>query len=446
MSQQRDVIDRSRARIEQELPEPPDRRHRLYLSLRSMSSQSVRSTSAGSFGSAASVLRLEDDRGEVASHLTVCSIRGALHHDWHNFGGFVEALERHETIEGVEFREIQFDAHKPFAMAREEEVAAMEAAFRAAEDDVERMFGSVLPSHPSLREVKFVSHTLQRGSLPPALVQLLVARWRSEMKSRCRGAGDTARVPSRRPPEATATARPKLPLRLEIGGYALDDVVIQELAQALREGALASLVIRQCHVDSAQFRLLIESAADGQQLTCLELHELGIARYNFLKIDKDTFANGVIERTSARVLGLESGRWTDAAYESLTRQMRTNTAVASLRIRDTGRSKRLVDWILELLTTYNFTLQVVFPIRPSDQGRVDELLRRNSRVRAVHEHLERVHYVLEERALWPRAISQVARFPPSCTASCARATSMASQISWDLGARRTGSGPLPWRR
>jgi hypothetical protein len=146
-------------------------------------------------------------------------------------------------------------------------------------------------------------------------------------------------------------------------------------------------------------------------LTCLELHELGIARYNFLKIDKDTFANGVIERTSARVLGLESGRWTDAAYESLARQLRTNTAVASLRIRDTGRSRRLVDWILELLNTYNFTLQQVYPIRPSDQGRVDELLRRNSRVRAVHQHLEGLHCVLGERALWPTALSQVARFP-----------------------------------
>jgi hypothetical protein len=32
-------------------------------------------------------------------------------------------------------------------------------------------------------------------------------------------------------------------------GYPLDDVVIREVAEALREGALASLAVRQCHVD-----------------------------------------------------------------------------------------------------------------------------------------------------------------------------------------------------
>ena len=85
------------------------------------------------------------------------------------------------------------------------------------------------------------------------------------------------------------------------------------------------------HVDAARFRLLLESAAEAaegrgskmEQLTCLELNELGIARSNFLKIGMDTFADGVIERMSVRVLGLESGRWTDAAYESLVRQKRS---------------------------------------------------------------------------------------------------------------------------
>jgi hypothetical protein len=78
----------------------------------------------------------------------------------------VDALEGHDTIEGIEFREVQFGAHKPYLGAREEEVAAMAAAFRAAEDDVERMFGSVLPSHKSLREVRFSPNFWCRGGVP----------------------------------------------------------------------------------------------------------------------------------------------------------------------------------------------------------------------------------------------------------------------------------------
>jgi hypothetical protein len=349
----------------------------------------------------------------VATHLSVNFPRRTVQQDWQNIPGLLEALERHATIEGVALWDVRFDPWKPSPLVGPEEEAANAAAFRAVETDVERMFGSVLPSHPSLRVVKFVTNDY-RGSLPYTLLQLFVSRWRSEVKQQRRGAGDEAGISTRRPPETAPTERrKKQPLGLEVRGYPLVDPAIQEMATALREGALSSLAVCKCHIDAAQFRLLLESAvsAPNGELTCLELNELGFSRSNFLKIDKDTFANGLIERMAVPILGLESGRWTDAAYESLTRQMRTNTAVASLRIRDTGRSKRLVGWILELLTTYNFSLQVVFPIRQGAQDQVNDLLRRNGRVRAVHEHLERLHYVLEERALWPRAISQVARFP-----------------------------------
>jgi hypothetical protein len=376
-------------------------------------------TRVSSFGQAANVLRTGEyqhvhGRWVAVSHLSVKFPRGVVPQDWSNFPSFVDALEsRVGGIDSVEFRGVRFDDDSPSSGPRVLEegdegaplvpgAASSSLSFRAVERDVERLFGSVLPAHKSLNEVKFVNDENLRGSLSATLVLLLV--------SRCgRSAGGR--------PSAAAAATATRKLRLHFSGFSLDDASLHEMAMALQRGALASLTVRRCHIDAVLFRLLLEAAADSpnQDMGGLDLHEVGNSRSNFLTIDETVLAGGVIERMPVRVLGVASGRWTDAAYESLFRQLRTNTTIEVLHIKDTGRSIHLVDWVLELLNKYNFTIFLVYDIRRDSRGHVDDVVRSNRQVYAVHEQMERLHYKLGDqphhRALWPSALAQVSRFP-----------------------------------
>jgi hypothetical protein len=286
--------------------------------------------------------------------------------------------------------------------------ASSSLSFRAVERDVGRLFGSVLPAHKSLREVKFVSNTLQRGSLPPGLAQLLVSRC-----GRSAGGRPTTAAAAATAADPTETRK----LRLEFSGFPLDAPSLHEMAVALQRGALASLAVRRCHIDAVMFRLLLESAADSpnRDMGGLNLDAVGSSPSNILRIDETMLAGGVIERMPVRVLGVTSGRWTDAAYESLFFQLRTNTTVQVLHIKDTGCSNHLVDWVLDLLNKYNFTLFLVYHIRRVSRDHVSAVVRSNRRVYAVHEQMERLHYKLGDqphhRALWPTALAQVSRFP-----------------------------------
>jgi hypothetical protein len=339
------------------------------------------------------------------------------------FRAFVTSLHTNRTLGSINFFDHDFGRAPDgrVVTAREEE-------------DVDRLFGHVLPNHRTLACVRMIegcrlppgafgaymgalsSRTSLRsvtmcgcplaGRDVRALAAMLrrnvpvtslhLQQWNRTGNRRRRGTGGDA---GGRGGGRGSAAAPLLPGR-EHGGIATDHVVVDDDDTA----------------DDA-CRILCDGCAHNEHIKSLTLCD------EFLVIDKGALEGAVGPAAAATTLahlGL-SGAWTVAGFADLMFQLRTNETLetcsanhavtAAADDEDPAVPFALVE---ELLLTYNCTLRTLYTDSLSETAHVDRinhLLHCNQKVRKARDHLEKRNYAVGPVAAWPHALERVQRFP-----------------------------------
>jgi hypothetical protein len=272
-----------------------------------------------------------------------------------DFGRLVAALGRKEGIRAI--RELRFSALKWDELP---------------EEDVERLFGQVLVSHPTIQHLAFYSSVV-----PVRYLKLLTSVW---------------------PAAGSSTPLKKLSFRGAFG---------HESSQAIadmigRSVALATLVLRPTAnlLDPDDCKLVCEAVSRNTNLQSLSLDVENV---------RDDTLNQVGASSSLRTLEIySSGGFSRGSMENFARQLRTNVTLSAVRFdTEMGRDAlvRIFRPIEEALETYNFTLTEVFVGRYwHGQDNVAKLLLRNRRLQLVLEHLE-------PAGLRPRLFGMVSAIP-----------------------------------
>jgi hypothetical protein len=323
-----------------------------------------------SFREAARVL--EDNAGRPICHLCV---RKSMIQEWeqdegngpHSFRQFVTMLAQSD-LRGV---------HLPSWNV-----------LRVAESDVARLFGDVLPGHPTLESIK-----LDCG-LPAAHMRLFTAAMGT--MSRRRGG---------------------VPLeRLSFVGEGFTRELAHQIADMLHRNVPIGM-LEVCPfpggADPGSGKLLFEAVPHAMSLRYL--------RIILMECSADAL-DGAAASPALKSLWVDSETpFPDEAVRSLSKQLRTNTTLTDLflglaryRLPREG-DPELFRPLAHVLDTYNFTLERV-SVGPAYAGSaavrtIDDLLRRNGRIRTALDHWQPRDYHVSPASLWPVALAMVRRLP-----------------------------------
>jgi hypothetical protein len=252
------------------------------------------------------------------------------------------------------------------------------------EEDVTRLFGKVLPFHPTLEAVA--------GDLPTPCVTLLASSIRTENRS---------------------------PLtKLDLRGGTFDRSCAQAIADMIRRNApITTLHIYPSPrrgLEAVYCKLICQAVRHNTNLRVLNL---GV---------KETFADTVDQVASSstlRELVVSAEDLSDECVASIATQLRTNTAMQLIFLCKAtkalpGHQSHPFRPIMETLETYNFTLQNATwhwedpqqdALRGTDHNFLVSVMGRNTRIHRALEQLPGYH--VAPTILWPRVLGMVSPLP-----------------------------------
>jgi hypothetical protein len=313
------------------------------------------------------------------------NVRGA----GNDFPAFVSALQRHGRVERLALFGASFGAQDGRASLQRP-------------DDLRRLFGTVLPAHPSLTTVHFHGCTVDPGYFERLLASPPAPLDGEQQQQRKR-------------------------LKLELWDTPLNDgaAAFEALATGLRGGIVSDLDVVRCNLDAAGCLRLVQAAADSPHgIGTLHLDDRSVGDEGdddiraAVAVNADMFANDTIGRMRARGLELNVTRWTGGGLAALFRQLRTNEGIEELvanvrQVDGDDPRMRELDVLDELFGTYNCTLRSFRGVSRTrhEQDRIDAMLRRNGPVRDLLFRLKSCNYCLEDRTVWPRVLAEASRFP-----------------------------------
>jgi hypothetical protein len=275
--------------------------------------------------------------------------------------------------------------------------------------DLEALFRLVIPSHPALQSVE-----ISRSHILPAYLKSLL------MSLHRRSGPDW--------PSLHVTLE-DTPLSLE-SCRDLRHMLLQNVHED--EGDVGGLTIRNCNLTEQGWAVVLEGAAANRQLFGLHLEE------------KHVCVGPEVGRAAAAVLGpdsslyafeLDAHSFSEQAFASILTALKTNTMLEVLTLRaqqpsHQGGGFRHLERLEQLVSTHNYSLSRI-DLDPWNAGdaalkeRIDELLDRNQFVRDFVQNevdveasqgrqgpgQRRSPYRIATRALWPRLLGEVGRFP-----------------------------------
>jgi hypothetical protein len=319
------------------------------------------------------------------------------------FPQFVTALDGHPDVASLLFYQVPFSENDDDGVNNDDDSNENASSSPPRWDDLERLFGSVLPQLPRLRHLSLYECTLSArcaqllgGAAGPASVG------NDNGGDNHDNGGDNG------------GGRPLLDL--DWVHTRLTTEACHAVARALRRGALANVKIVNAGLDSDGAALLLQAAADSPTLRGIELHEALADPVVPWAVTERAWAGGAMRRSRAALQSLVLDvSWTRAGLVELFRQLRTNTSLQVLDVRGSGADERLLFMMLqELLSTYNFTISRVGDATRLQQGqrpRVDALLRRNEGVRNMIDRLQSRNYHVPDPSLWPIVMGEIGTFP-----------------------------------
>jgi hypothetical protein len=312
---------------------------------------------------------------------------GEGHDDNRNVLGlrlFVSALERHSRVRSVWFNNCRFRLPNGDDIDPDYDYGPNGEGFfdrwsaeplRLRCQAVERLFWSVLPGHPSIREV-----LLNQTRVHPLLLTRFLAA-----------------VPDDRPLT-----------RLEIGGRPLEAECVHALAVALRQNkaAIEQLSLQACRLDPDGCLLLCEGAAHNRHVTALSLYESDPV------VRPECLRHILGGNSSIRDLEFSEHCLDEASVSELVPLLRTNCRLENLRLEGWDCSvDHMYESFLDLVRTYNFTIRRLELCCVSRE--VSATLRRNERVRDDYRRAVEAADAerIERQGLGPEAIGRFGAFP-----------------------------------
>jgi hypothetical protein len=279
------------------------------------------------------------------------------------FPAFVAALDGHDNVDTLHF------SHAPFFDYRDDTSPQY--------DDLERLFGTVLPNLPRLKYLYLIDCELHQRC-----AELLF--------------------------EALPDGRQPL-LQLDLSNTLLTPGACQVLAGALRRNGLSTLTLKNARLDSESGTVLVQAAADSSHLLSIELADVDWT----WTVTPAFWAGGAMVRATVRSLAVDAA-WTDAGMVELFRQLRANVSLRVLDVRGSVSDLRIFELLEELLSTYNFTITRIGRGVPKYYKRrriIEAILLRNERVRKMNDQLRIRNYHVQERNVWPRVLRDTGTFP-----------------------------------
>jgi hypothetical protein len=301
------------------------------------------------------------------------------------FRQFVNAIESHRRIQNLRLMNGDFRLEgafpSPAYVGHTPEQGDEDDAdsHLPGEANLERLFRSVLPNHPSLTKI-----TLFENWIHPRYVRVF-------MKS--------------------LAGSPRTLSSLKFDVIPLTRMGYRAIGKALQQNArIEKLVVAGCWADERGFHRVCRGAAENRHLQELQLLEEEIT------VQSNTLLPVVRPKSALKRLTV-GAYWTEEAFAAFVSELRTNTVLERLVLikeEETDKDNDEMLLLEELLHTYNFTLARV-GLRYLDydrpQGRIAALLDRNARVRRVHEALGARRYHVEQPALWPMVLRKFTTFP-----------------------------------
>jgi hypothetical protein len=338
---------------------------------------------------------------------------------------FVSALERHPRVRSVDLNNCRFrlpdgddidpDYDYAYDCNGERVIDGWSAEpLRLRCQAVERLFCTVLPGHPSIREVQ-----LSRTRVHPLLLTRFLA--------------------------AVSDDRPLT--RLEIGWRPLEAECVQALAAALRQNKapVEHLSLRGCRLDPDGCLLLCEGVAHNRHVTALSLFE-----YDPIVLP-ECLRHVLGGTSSIRELEFSAHCLDEASVTELVPLLRTNCRLENLRLGGWDCSvDHMYKAFLDLVRTYNFTIRRLELCCVSRE--VSAALRRNERVRDDYRRAVEAADAerIERQGSGPEAIGRFGAFPTliyrylrwnGCAAAVALSSSQSSQEAVPLTGRRGAKRP-----
>jgi hypothetical protein len=276
-------------------------------------------------------------------------------------------------------------------------VAVHGGDFEDPDPTLDRLFGEVLPGHPSAVEIDFAV----LFSVSPRYIGLLaagIARGRRENQ----------------PPIE----------RLGFRGVSLDDAGIGAISSMLRDGGrVLGLRLTGSFAYDYSLQPVFEALEGNEHLRRLQvegvaLKYVGPAGWSALNSSLVRYLEVGHGDSGDVTLPLPSDGWAN-----LVEALKTNTVIQELVVHGFNDIWTPVTLLEDVLSAFNFSLETVtlhYPppsrrlelprrLPQHHRDRIDELLRVNARVRAAHAGLEALPdpYSLQDRSLWARTLATI---------------------------------------
>jgi hypothetical protein len=312
------------------------------------------------------------------------------------FSFFVGELERCQRIVSIDLEHANFcyvgglpwDAGAGGRPDRNESLdLRVDPALQPHADDLDRLFGSVLPNHPSLKYI-----TIRESHIQLRCVQLLAE---------------------------SVIANPGFDLyMLAFENTPLTVECARLLSCMLHHNVrLAQLRLWHCGIGSEGLLLVCEGVGANEHIEGLNYRDDGV-------VPSGAVVPAVAPTSTLKYFIVKARSWSREAFAELVWALRVNVHLKDLYLGQDGEFPD-AHLVHDLLRTYNFTLptlcldttrlgpDMVASRPPAYQDRVPigSLLRRNQRVRGVVDELEAADYRLPPRPLWPLALQEISTFP-----------------------------------
>jgi hypothetical protein len=241
--------------------------------------------------------------------------------------------------------------------------------------DSDLFFGTVLPNHPSLRQLDLICCRIW-----PISFHLLADAL----------------------PHRPATA----PMKLSLEGISLTAECFGSIKTMLQRGArVGELSVVQCRMDANACRLVCEGASDSRHIETLRLEVTGLVPGC---VDAAICASSSLLRLDVRSRNLA-----DDFLAALAVALRSNRVLEELGLHGSSNEKNYLHF-RGLLRSNNYTLSrlalgFLTPHNPAPGYRIGTLLRRNRRVRQFLQNEPQCHVSCP--SLWPMVLQRIGTFP-----------------------------------
>jgi hypothetical protein len=302
------------------------------------------------------------------------------------FSDFVNGIERFQRVSEVRLQNGTFSGWEE----EEEEEGGDDPNQHVVDNGnnvdlaMVRLFGTVLPNHPSVTHIAFDASTLQLGYMALLTEGL-----------------------SNNPSPALKT------LYLESTPLTVEHARLLMIMLQHGNVQIEDLRLWQCGLQPDGLRLVCRGAAASAHLEHLNVRD-------GFDVPPGAVVPAIEPRTSLKQLVVEARSWSPGAFAELVEALRVNTRLVHAFLGQVGRFRHEARLVQDLVRTYNFSIQSVLlgngPGRFQDgtdrRGPIGALLRRNRRVRGVVRGvLEPDGYRFDDRAMWPRVLQEIITFP-----------------------------------